>query len=100
MIRHIVTWKLRATDAPAKAAAVAAIAAALEPLASRMPGITSLTVRANSAYFDQNWDVVLVGDYPSLEALERYQVHPEHVRVVQIVRQLVVERSAVDFQLD
>ena len=99
MIRHIVTWKLRATDAPAKATAVAAIAAALEPLASRMPGIASLTVSANSAYFDQNWDVVLVGDYESLHALDAYQVHPEHVAAAAVVREHVTERASIDIDV-
>jgi hypothetical protein len=99
-IRHIVSWKLAATDETERDAAFATMQAELEGLAAVMPDdIESLQVGRNIAYPESNWDVVLVGDYPSLEALERYQVHPEHVRVVQIVRQLVVERSAVDFEL-
>ena len=46
MIRHLVMWKLQATDAEGKAAAVAAIAAALEPLIDVIPGIQTLTVHA------------------------------------------------------
>ena len=95
-IRHIVSWKLAATDEAERDAAFATMQSELEALAGFMPDdIEHLQVGRNIAYPESNWD-----DYPSLEALERYQVHPEHVRVVQIVRQLVVERSAVDFQLD
>ncbi len=99
MIRHIVTWKLTQQDATAKAAAVAALAEALEPLVNVVPGIRSLQVRANAAYFDKNWDVVLVGDYESLEALDAYQVHPEHLAAGAVVRQHVSERASIDIEL-
>lgn len=100
-IRHIVSWKLAATDDAGRDAAFATMQTELEALAGFMPDdILALQVGRNVAYPESNWDVVLVGDYPDLDALERYQVHPEHQRVVQIVRQLVSARSAVDFQLD
>jgi len=99
MIRHIVAWKLTAEDAEGKAASIAAMAGALEPLAAVIGGIVSLTVRPNVAHFDANWDVVLVGDYESLDALDAYQVHPEHVAAVAIVRQHTAQRVAVDYEL-
>ena len=99
MIRHLVTWKLKAVDAQAKAESVAAITAALLPLASSVPGISSLAVNANSAFFDTNWDVVLVGDFDSLAALEGYQVHPEHVAAAAIVREHVSQRASIDFEV-
>lgn len=97
MIRHIVVWKLKAEDDAGKAAAVAAIADALEPLANIIDGTRSLRVSANSAYFDANWDVVLEAEYDSLEALDAYQVHPEHQAAAAIVRSHVSQRASVDF---
>ncbi|MGG7464902.1 Dabb family protein [Plantibacter sp. YIM 135347] len=100
-IRHIVSWKLNATDDAGRDASFAVLKQELEALTGFMPDdIISLQVGRNIAYPESNWDVVLVGDYPSLESLERYQVHPEHQRVVAIVKQHVSARSAVDFQLD
>ena len=99
MIRHIVTWKLKAQDATAKAEAVAAIAAVLEPLVHAVPGIRSLDVRGNIAYFDKNWDVLVIGDYDSLEALDAYQDHPEHVAAAAVVREHVTERASIDFEV-
>jgi len=92
-------WKLKAEDAEGKAAAVAAIAAALEPLANEIAGISSLRVHANSAFFDVNWDAALIGDYDSLAALEAYQVHPSHVVAAAIVREYTAQRTAVDIEL-
>ena len=97
MIRHIVVWKLKAEDDAGKAAAVAAIADALEPLANIIDGTRSLHVSANSAYFDANWDVVLEAEYDSLEALDAYQVHPEHQAAAALVRSHVAQRASVDF---
>ncbi|MBG6055357.1 hypothetical protein IWX81_001768 [Salinibacterium sp. CAN_S4] len=99
MIRHIVTWKLKAQDDAARAAAVAAIAEVLEPLVNVVPGIHSLDVRPNVAYFDKNWDVLVIGDYESLASLEAYQVHPDHEAAAAVVREHVTERSSIDFEV-
>lgn len=99
MIRHIVMWKLNAEDAEGKAAAIAEIASVLEPLANIIDGVASLKVHANTEYADVNWDAVLVGDYDSVEALDAYQVHPEHQAAAAIVRSHAAQRAAVDFEL-
>lgn len=99
MIRHIVTWRLKAEDAEAKAEAVATLAAVLEPLADVVPGILRLDVRANMAYFEKNWDVVLVGDYESMAALDAYQQHPDHVAAGAVVLRLVSDRASIDVEV-
>ena len=99
MIRHIVAWKLTAQSPDDKAAAIAAIAEALEPLVGVIPGLNSLTVRANTAYFDSNWDGALVSEHDSVEALEAYQVHPAHVAAAAVPRSLAAERVSVDVEL-
>ena len=99
-IRHIVSWKLAATDEAERDAAFATMQSELEALAGFMPDdIERLQVGRNIAYPESNWDVVLIADYASLDALEAYQVHPEHQRVVGIIKPLVAERSNVDFEL-
>ena len=99
MIRHIVLWKLKADDAAGKAEAVAAIAGALEPLVGVIDGLESLTISANVAFLDTNWDVALVADYPTVADLEAYQVHPEHVKAAAVVREHTAQRATVDFEV-
>jgi len=99
MIRHIVSWKLISEDAEGKAAGFDTIRTALEALPELIPEIRALQVGRNIAYPDSNWDVVLVADYDSLDALEAYQVHPDHQAAVAIIRPLVAQRSNVDFEL-
>jgi len=99
MIRHIVTWKLRAEDAEGKAAAVAEIKSVLEALVPVIDGLISLEVHPNAAYEDVNWHVVLVADYASVDDLTAYQVHPDHVAAAAIVRGHVTERASIDFEI-
>jgi hypothetical protein len=94
-----VSWKLRAEDAAARDLASQEIVAALESLPAVIPEIAEFTVGRNIAYEDTNWDLVLVADYASLEDLDVYQQHPEHQKVVTIIRERVSARSAVDFEL-
>lgn len=97
MLRHIITWKLAAEDTAAKLESSATIAAALHGLVPLIPEIRSLTVASNVVSLDTNWDLVLVADYDDEAALRTYIDHPEHQRVVGIIRPLVAERAAVDF---
>ena len=99
MIRHIVSWKLISEDAEGKEAGFDTIRTALEALPPLIPEIRALQVGRNIAYPDSNWDVVLVADYDSLDALEAYQVHPDHQAAVAVIGPLVAQRSNVDFEL-
>jgi hypothetical protein len=99
MIRHVVAWKIAAEDEESRVAAVAAIQAALAPLPGIIPEITSFSIGPNVAYADKNWDICLVADYEDLDGLETYQVHPEHLKAVDVVKPLVSARASVDFEL-
>jgi len=99
MIRHVVMWKLNAEDAADQKVAVAAMATALEALVGKIDGLESLTVRADVADIESNWDVVLVSDHTSREALANYSTHPLHVQAGAVVKENTRERACVDFEL-
>ncbi|GAB3605143.1 Dabb family protein [Conyzicola nivalis] len=99
MIRHVVSWKLNGADAAARAEQAATITATLTALPALIPEIGALQVGTNVAYPESNWDVVLIADYASLEALEAYQVHPDHVAATHVIKPLVASRSNVDFEV-
>jgi hypothetical protein len=98
-IRHIVFWKLSALTPRKKAADAAEIVASLEALVGVVPEIRALTVGPDVAG-DDNWDVALILDVDDLEALERYQKHPEHKKAGTFIRTVVTDRLAVDLQVD
>lgn len=99
MIRHIVTWKLKDRDDAAKANAIAEITAALEPLVGVIPGLVALKIHGNIVQNDVNWDLGLISDFDSVEALDGYQVHPAHVEAAAVPRSHAAERATFDFEL-
>ncbi|MBG6237312.1 hypothetical protein IWX78_000255 [Mycetocola sp. CAN_C7] len=99
MIRHIVCWKLAATDAATKAEHAAEITRQMDELPALIPEIRSLQVGTNVLFPEVNWDVVLVADFDDADALERYSVHPEHQRVGAYIGTVREDRVAVDFEV-
>ena len=97
MLRHVISWKLQAEDTPTRLENSATISAALQGLVPLIPEIRSLTVASNTVNLESNWDVVLIADYDDEAALRTYIDHPEHQRVVGVIRPLVAQRAAVDF---
>ena len=98
MIRHVVSWKLNGADAAARADQAATITETLTALPALIPEILALQVGTNAINPDTNWDVTLIADYASIEALEAYQVHPDHVAATKVIGPLVAQRSTVDFE--
>jgi Stress responsive A/B Barrel Domain len=99
MIRHIVTWKLKAEDAADKDAAFASMAEVFGPLPQQIPAIKALHLGRDLGETTGNWDVVLITDHDSAESLQEYQDHPAHQPVKAIVGSLTGERAALDFEL-
>ncbi len=99
MLRHVVTWKLSSEDAAERGAQAAEVARRLNALDGVVPQLRSISAGANAVYPDVNWDVTLVADFDSVEALEQYQVHPAHEEVAAYIRSVVASRVAVDFHI-
>ena len=98
MIRHIVSWKLTATDPGKKSAAFDELAQAFGPLPALIPQIKTLHLGRDLGETSTNADVVLVMDFEGTKELAEYQGHPEHQPVKEIVRRLTGDRMAVDFE--
>jgi len=99
VIRHVVSWKLASEDAVERAEHAAEVARRLNALDGVVPQLRSISAGANSLYPDTNWDVTLIADLDSVEALEQYQVHPAHEEVAVFIRSVVASRVAVDFEI-
>ncbi len=98
-VRHIVTWKLSGETVHERDAQAAEMAAALEALNGRVPGLRSLTVHRNQLNHESNWDVTLVSEHDDEAAFAAYAVHPEHLAAAVVVKKYAVQRACVDFSL-
>jgi hypothetical protein len=97
-IRHVVTWKLNATEEAERAEQLAAMKSGLESLPAVIPEILALEVGVNALPGD-NFDIVLISDFADADALRRYVEHPDHRTVASYIRSVVGGRSAVDFEV-
>lgn len=98
MIRHIVAFKLTATDPDQRARDADGIRSHLTALVGQVPGLQAMTVAPDLGLVAGHWDVVLVSDHDDNAALEAYQAHPAHREASAWVSTVVSDRAIVDFE--
>lgn len=96
-VRHVVLFRLLETDVRLRDDQVSRMRERLEGLVGVVPGLSALTLRPDLGAAG-HWDVALVSDHDSAQALADYQDHPAHREVVAWVSTLVAERAVVDFE--
>ncbi len=99
MIRHIVEFRLSATDAAQRSADTQGIHDRLTALIGVVPGLDRLTFAPDLGHVDTHWDVVLVSEHPSNADLEAYQAHPSHAAAAAWISTVVLDRAIVDYEL-
>lgn len=96
MIRHIVCFKLKASCLDL----LPQIVQRAEQLKSLVPVIINMEVRTNAAGADSsNYNVALICDFSSLDALAEYQNHPAHKAFGEFVAPLRDSRACIDYEL-
>jgi len=99
MLKHVVMWKLKNhAEGHSRPENAARIAEMLEALPSKIPEIKSLQIGFDVVRGDGSFDVVLITEFDDLASLERYQRHPEHVKVAEFVSKVRDMKAAVDFE--
>jgi hypothetical protein len=95
MLKHVVFMKLKegVTDAE-----IAALEKALGGLSTKIPEIRGFQFGRDIVRSERSYDFSLVSDFDNLEAMKRYQVHPDHVPVIAMVRSISANILAVDFE--
>lgn len=100
MIKHIVMWKLKDFAAGAdKQENAKKLKQSLESLKGLIEEIKEIEVGMNFNPSPAAFDVVLYSEFDSREALEAYQKHPEHLKIVDFVGEIRSERAVVDYEL-
>ncbi|WP_310601810.1 Dabb family protein [Anaerosporobacter sp.] len=101
MIRHIVMFEF-AKEAKGKTAIENAVIAKdlLLELTQKLDFIRRMEVGINaSEAADTNYTLCLTCDFDSIEDLNRYAVHPEHLRVGEFIGDVRISRACVDYEL-
>ncbi len=97
MIKHIVMFKVKPELATQKEEIKREIKNRLEALPSKISLIKSFEVGANIKESDRSFDLVLSSSFENLDTLKEYAVHPDHVEVVDYVRETCEKTVVVDY---
>lgn len=97
MVRHIVAWNYKDgfTESENKENAQK-VKEQLEALINVIDGVIELKVNINTLS-SGNKDIVLNSLFQDEEALNAYQIHPEHKRVGLFVGTVVQNRTCIDY---
>ena len=93
MIRHVVMWEL---NDPAQADA---FRAALLPCADLVAGMRGYEVATRSDTLPASVHVCLIATFDDVDALRRYQDHPQHQEVSRRIGPLRKQRHILDYEV-
>lgn len=101
MIKHIVFFGIADEfEGRSKAELCSKIKSDLEELKGMIPELNHIEVGINHPEAPAgNFDLALYSEFDSMDALNIYQVHPEHQRVASFIGKVKVSRACVDYEL-
>ena len=94
MLHHIVLMKFKPDTSEAD---VDRLAAMLDALPETIIEIQTYEFGRDIARSERSYDFALVSGFANMEAMQRYQVHPDHQKVVAHIRAICDDIRAVDF---
>lgn len=100
MIKHIVMWTLKEEHNGMQKAEIAnELKSRLLDLKNKIDQLKSIEVGINAIHPEKNHDVVLVTTFDSFDDLAAYSIHPDHMKVVDFVKEIATGRAAADFNI-
>ncbi|SFV50905.1 Stress responsive alpha-beta barrel domain protein Dabb [hydrothermal vent metagenome] len=97
MIVHIVMFKFKDEN---KALNMARVQKKLEDLEESIDVLKSMEVGINFNESERAMDMSLYSTFESVSDLKIYQEHPEHQKVVELIKKVTVESKVVDYILE
>lgn len=97
MINHVVLFKLNDYPAEEKAKVIKELKSMLEELPRKIFELKYMEVGVNYELNAKSYDMSLISYFESIQDLEAYRVHPEHLKVVKRIKENTAERAAVDY---
>lgn len=100
MIKHIVMWKFKNfAEGASKTDNLLKVKSMLEALPEKIDFIREMQVHLNVNPKEGMFDAVLISAFDSLEDVNRYKVHPEHVKISSFVALVKEDRASVDYEI-
>jgi hypothetical protein len=98
MINHVVLFKLKDYSAEQKSEVLTELKGMLLGLKNKIDVLKFIEVGENYELNSKSYDLALLSHFDSVEDLNVYRVHPEHLKVLARIGETTIERAAVDFE--
>lgn len=99
MINHVVLFKLKKYDSDSeKQTQISIIEEALLGLSGKIQELKYIEVGVNYDLAAKSHDICLISHFDSIDQLDAYRIHPEHLKVAELIGLHAIERAAVDFE--
>lgn len=96
MIVHIVMFKFKDEN---KSSNIEEVTKRLNALVELIPTLKSMEVGVNFTDSERAFDLSLYSMFETKEDLDAYAIHPEHLKVVELIKSVTVESKVVDYIL-
>ena len=96
MIVHIVMFKFRDES---KDSNIQEVVKRLNALVELVPELRSMEVGVNFTDSERAFDLSLYSTFDTKEGLQAYAVHPEHLKVVELIKSVTLESKVVDYEI-
>lgn len=99
MIKHVVLFKLAPfAEGNSKQENALYLKERLEALGTMIPELLKIEVFINIPDISaDNFDLVLMAEFKTLQDLDIYIKHPEHVKVASFMAKVKTDRAAIDY---
>jgi len=98
MIKHIAMFKFKAFEAEEeKEMYYERLRKAFDGLDKKVPEIKSLEIGFDELGSEASFDFVVNVVIENLESLPAYANHPEHVKAVTVIKEMVADRKVIDY---
>lgn len=97
MVVHIVMFRFKEEN---KEHNIQKVKAALEALPQKIKELVSMEVGVNFTQSERAFDLSLYSTFDSKEDLASYAVHPAHLEVVSLIKEITQESKVVDYSRD
>lgn len=101
MIKHVVMFKFKdEAKGKTKEENVKIAKDMILDLKQSIDVLKFMEVGINSKEADNNnYDLVLISEFDTIQDLKEYAVHQEHIKVVNFIKEVVETRSCVDYKM-
>jgi SpoVK/Ycf46/Vps4 family AAA+-type ATPase len=98
MIKHIVLFQFKKNaSSEAHKRLIKEIKKSLENLKGIIPELKYIETALNNNP-NESYDLSLISEFSTWDDLKTYNLHPEHQKVLQIIRQNLLQRACVDYE--